>query len=252
MNCQEFEELSGAYVLDAITPEERGLAEEHIAECSHCAQVVRELQLSVNALSLSVPTVEPSAALKERILASIQPKVTALVQPVQKVSQKSFVPQRRSRWQRWSTQLLAVASLVLIILLSGMTVWNIALQQQISTLTMNVSPISYSMRSTSASEGVAGNLECFSKQHLCILTMHGLPMLEGTKVYQGWLLHDQQPTSIGLLNVRNGVASVDFQGDVGDYNAAAVSVEPGPIASKDAPKGQIIAIGDVNKSIPKS
>ena len=84
------------------------------------------------------------------------------------------------------------------------------------------------------------------------LTMHGLPTLEGTKVYQGWLLHDKQPTSIGLLNVRGGLASVDFQGNVGDYTAAAVSVEPGPIASKDAPKGQIIAIGSVSKAVSKS
>lgn len=252
MNCQEFEELSGAYVLGAITPEERELAEEHIAECSHCAQVVRELQLSVNALSLSVPMVEPSAALKERILASIQPEVNSIAQPVQKAGQKRPMPQRRSRWQRWSTQLLAVAALVLLVLFSGMTAWNIALQQQVSSLTMNISPVNYPIQSTNTSAAVTGNLECFSKQHLCILTMHGLPTLEGTKVYQGWLLHDKQPTSIGLLNVREGVASVDFQGNVGDYNAAAVSVEPGPIASKDAPKGQIIAIGSVSKAVSKS
>ncbi len=31
MNCQEFEELSGAYVLGAVTPEEHELAQEHMA-----------------------------------------------------------------------------------------------------------------------------------------------------------------------------------------------------------------------------
>ena len=251
MNCQEFEELSGAYVLDAITPEERELVEEHIAECSHCAQVVRDLQLSVNALSLSVPIVEPSAALKERILASIQPEVTTVAQPVHNIEQKRSIPQRRSRWQRWSTQILAVAALILLILLSGMTAWNIALQQQVSSLTMNISPVNYPIQSTNASTGVTGDLECFSEQHLCILTMHRLPALEGAKVYQGWLLHGKQPTSIGLLNVRDGVASVDFQGNLGDYTAAAVSVEPGPVASKDAPRGQIVAIGNIKKSTLK-
>lgn len=251
MNCQEFEELSGAYVLGAITPEERELAEEHIAECPHCAQVVRELQLSVNALSLSVPMVEPSAALKERILASIQPEVTTIAKPVHNLGQKRSIPQRRSRWQRWSTQVLAVAALILLVLLSGMAAWNIALQQQVSSLTMNISPVNYPIRSTNTSTGATGSLKCFSEQHLCILTMRGLPALEGTKVYQGWLLQGKQPTSIGLLNVRDGVASVDFQGNVRDYNAAAVSVEPGPVASKDTPKGQIVAIGNVKKSTSK-
>jgi anti-sigma-K factor RskA len=252
MNCHEFEELSGAYVLGAVTPEERELMEEHIAECPDCAQIVRELQLSVNALPLSVPMIEPSAALKERILASIQPESTAIARPVQSVGRKSPVSRPRSHWQRWSTQLLAAAALILFILLSGMTAWNIALQQQVSSLTMNTSPMNYPLRSTNVNAGVTGSLECFSKQHVCILTMRGLPSLEGTKVYQGWLLQGKQPTSIGLLNVHDGVASVDFQGNLGDYNATAVSVEPGPLASKDAPRGQIIAIGNVKKSVSES
>ena len=251
MNCQEFEELSGAYVLDAVTPEERELAEEHVAGCPHCTQLVQELQLSVNALSLSVPIVEPSSALKERILASIQPEVTAIPQLVQRAGQMKPTPRRQARWQRWSTQLLAAAALIMLVLFSGMTAWNIVLQQQVSSLTMSISPTNYPIESTSTDigVGVTGNLACFSKQQLCVLTMHGLPALEGKRVYQGWLLQGKQPTSIGLLNVRNGVASVDFQGDVKDYNAAAVSVEPGPTASKDVPKGQIIAIGNVNKHV---
>ncbi len=248
MNCQEFEELSGAYVLDAVTPEEHELAEEHIAGCSHCAQLVQELQLSVNVLSLSVPTIEPSAALKKRILASIQPEGTVKSQPIQEVVQRRSISQLRTRWQRWSNQLLAVAALILLILFSGMTAWNIALQQQVSSLTANVSPVNYPIQSVSVGVEVAGTLACFSKQQFCILTMHGLPALEGTQVYQGWLLQGKRPTSIGLLNIRNGTASIDFQGDVKDYNAAAISIEPGPAASKDVPKGRIIAMGSVNRS----
>ena len=247
MNCQELEELSGAYVLGAVTPEEHELVEEHIAECPHCAQLVQELQLSVNALSLSVPTVEPASALKERSWASIQPEAIVMAQPMQRIRQMKSTPRRRMPWQRWSNQLLAVAALILLVLFSGMTAWNAILQQQVNSLTMSVSPINYPIQSTNDRTGITGNLACFSKQQLCVLTVHGLPALEGTQVYQGWLLQGKRPMSIGLLNVRNGVASVDFQGDVKDYNAAAVSVEPGPIASKDAPKGQIIAVGNVSR-----
>jgi anti-sigma-K factor RskA len=78
--------------------------------------------------------------------------------------------------------------------------------------------------------------------------MHNLPRLQGTQVYQGWLLRGKQPTSIGLLNVQDGTASVTFQGNAQGYDATAVSVEPGPTATQGAPKGQIVAVGVIHRS----
>jgi len=251
MNCQEFEELSGAYILDALPPEERKLAEEHVAQCDPCAQVLQELQLAVDALSLSVPIVEPSASLKERILTSVQSDVvpdpaTRLQQPKQSVAAVKAIPQRRR--QGWSTQLLAIAALILLVLFSAMTVWNIVLQQQISSLTASISPINYPIQSVPPGSQATGKLTCFPKQEICVLAMHGLPRLEGTQVYQGWLLQGKQPTSIGQLNVHDGIATVDFQGSIGHYDTTAISIEPGPGISPDAPKGQIVAVGSVNRS----
>jgi anti-sigma-K factor RskA len=246
MTCQEFEELSGAYALDAITPEERVLAEEHLAQCLHCTQLLQDLQLAVDALPLSVPIVEPSPALKDRILASVQVNETMSPLPIQR--QRPLIARRRRVLNIWSKQFLAVAAVILFILLSAMTIWNISLQQQISSLSASVATVSYPIRGTTTEPGTAGELTCFPRQQVCMLVMHGLPSLEGTQVYQGWLLQGKQPTSIGLLNVQNGVASVDFQGNASVYTAVAVSVEPGPAASPDAPRGQILALGPVGKS----
>src|SRR5256885_8939930 len=52
---------------------------------------------------------------------------------------------------------------------------------------------------------------------LTVLIMQGLPKLQGTHVYQGWLIQNNTPVSIGLLSVQNGVASVDFPGDITNY-----------------------------------
>ncbi|GAC1357301.1 MAG: hypothetical protein NVS4B12_10200 [Ktedonobacteraceae bacterium] len=246
MNCQEFEELSGAYVLDAVTPEERDLAEEHVAQCSHCALVVQELQLAVNALPLSVPTVEPSTALKERILNSIQSDSVVAPQPMRQAVQTKAPVRRRNSWQRWSTQLLAAAALIMLVLFSGMTAWNIALQQQISSLSASTASVSYAIQGQNTDSRATGNLTCIPKQQLCVLAMRDLPALKGTQVYQGWLLRGNEPMSIGLLNVHNGIATVDFQGNTTGYDTAAVSVEPGPVASPSIPRGQIIAIGKVS------
>ncbi len=71
MNCQEFEELSGAYALDAITPAERQEADEHLATCLKCTLLLSELREVVSLLPLTVPQVNPSPTLKERIFAVI-------------------------------------------------------------------------------------------------------------------------------------------------------------------------------------
>ncbi len=62
---------------------------------------MQELQLPVNALPLSVPVLEPSVGLKERILASIQPNNRGALN-LYGVWQMKVIP-RQSRWQKWST-----------------------------------------------------------------------------------------------------------------------------------------------------
>ncbi|HEX4206485.1 MAG TPA: zf-HC2 domain-containing protein [Ktedonobacteraceae bacterium] len=54
MDCQEFEELSGAYALGALTPEEQQRADEHLAQCARCHETYRELQAVVELLPLTV------------------------------------------------------------------------------------------------------------------------------------------------------------------------------------------------------
>jgi len=51
--------------------------------------------------------------------------------------------------------------------------------------------------------------------------------------------------SIGLLSLENGVASVMYPGNISGYEIAAVSREPGPLASKDAPTGPIVAVAEL-------
>ena len=63
MTCDEFEEISGAYALDAVTPAERQAAEAHLASCAKCTTLFQELRGVVSLLPLSVPQIKPSPAL---------------------------------------------------------------------------------------------------------------------------------------------------------------------------------------------
>src|SRR6266849_630218 len=53
MTCKEFEELSGAFVLGAVTAEEREAARLHLTQCKACARLYQELRSVVALLPRS-------------------------------------------------------------------------------------------------------------------------------------------------------------------------------------------------------
>lgn len=241
MTCEEFEELSGAYALDAVTPAEREAARAHLAECAKCTRLLLELRAVVEQLPYSVPQMNPPESLKERVLESIRNESrTTSTQPISISSH----PRRR-----WSTQLLVTAAVVLLLLCGGMIAWNVSLHQENATLGSQVTSLQhqvslvYAMRGNSFAPGASGKVIYVPEQNITLLVVQGLPQLQGTQVYQGWLIHDKQPRSIGLLSMENSVASVTYPGDIAGYEAAAVSREPGPLASTNRPAGPIVAEG---------
>src|SRR5215467_5484720 len=103
MTCEEFEELSGAYALDAITPAEREAAQAHLAGCAACTRRLQELRAVVDVLPYSAPQLKPPASLKGRVLGAIRME-NARTQPL---SINRNASPRPRRW--WITPSLAVA-----------------------------------------------------------------------------------------------------------------------------------------------
>jgi anti-sigma-K factor RskA len=250
MTCEEFEELSGAYALDAVTPAEREAARAHLAGCAACTRRLQELRAVVDLLPYTVKQVNPPESLKDRLFEAIRRESTP-TQPV---------PIHRSQRPRlrWSTQLLAIAAVLMLLLFGGMTAWNVSLQQQNSSLQRQNSSLekqvaslqhqvalAYELHGIAAAKRASGKLIYLPEQNITLLVIEGLPQLHGTQVYQGWLIHGKQPTSIGLLSMENGVASVIYPGTIAGYQVAAVSEEPGPVASKSAPAGPVVAAGQL-------
>jgi anti-sigma-K factor RskA len=255
MTCEEFEELSGAYALDAVTSDEREAARAHLAGCADCTRRLQELRAVVDLLPYTVRQVNPSASLKGRLFEAIHMENTP-TQP-----QSVPIDQRQRPRRRWSTQLLAIAAVLMLLLFGGMTAWNVSLQQQKSVLQQQNSSLeqevaslqhqvalAYQLHGIATAQGASGKLIYIPEQNITLLVIKGLPKLRGTQVYQGWLIHGKQPTSIGLLSMENGVASVIYAGTIAGYQVAAVSREPGPVASKNAPAGQVVAAGQLKQA----
>jgi anti-sigma-K factor RskA len=251
MTCQEFEEIAGAYALEAVTPSEGREIEAHLATCAKCRSLLQELREAVTFLPLAVQQVEPPNDLWERLLPALQQESNSPVAFPQ--------ARRRTRRKAWALQLLAAAAVLMLVLLVGMTAWNIALTRQVSLLQQqlayvqtqqpgHINVLSYQVKGTNPTQGITGSLLYFPEQHLTVLAIHGLPPLQEPHVYQGWLLHLKgkeitSVTSIGLVNLVHDTGSLSFTGNVTGYDAVAVSLEPGPMATPKAPKGKVVALG---------
>jgi anti-sigma factor RsiW len=97
MTCEEFEELSGAYALDAVTPAEREAAQAHLAGCAACTRRLQELRAVVDLLPYSARQVNPPAPLKGRLFEAIRMEST-LTQPAP--IDRSARPRPRRIWSK--------------------------------------------------------------------------------------------------------------------------------------------------------
>jgi putative zinc finger protein len=75
MTCDEFEELSGAYALDAVTLAEREAARAHLAGCAECMRLLQELRAVVDLLPYAVTQANPPESLKWRLLEAVRNEI---------------------------------------------------------------------------------------------------------------------------------------------------------------------------------
>src|SRR3954447_26789322 len=108
--------LSGAYALDALTPEEAEEFAQHLARCESCRVEVREIEEAAARMGAAEAKVPPPE-LKPRVLAAIDR--TPQLRPrtaEQGTAARSSVPSRRTggprRWLTWVGS--AAAAVVLI------------------------------------------------------------------------------------------------------------------------------------------
>lgn len=233
MDCHQFEELAGAYALGATSESERRYAQAHLETCADCSKVVRELQEVTDLLPLTAPQLEPSPNLHKRVMAAVEADAQVL--------RRDWQVQRRSWWQIWQPRLAAAVIAVLLICVGSLAVWNINLQHQ------TAETYTYGVQGTSQDAAASGKAIYIPGDQMNMIIVHNLPKLQGTQVYQGWLITQQTPQSIGALRVVNGTAILGFPGDLQDYTTIAVSIEPGPQATSQAPTGPIVAEGQLQQ-----
>jgi anti-sigma-K factor RskA len=112
-------ELTAAYALDALAPEERSDYESHLAQCERCRHELAELSGAAAALALAAPSAVPPVQLRARILDAAA------------AERANVVPLRPRRL--WVARATTAAASVAACAAVGLGVWAATLSSQLSS-----------------------------------------------------------------------------------------------------------------------
>jgi anti-sigma-K factor RskA len=232
-------ELTPGYALDALDPEERRAYEAHLAGCEQCQQELSSFWQTTEALAVAASGPEPSAALRDRILADVGAEPRQNVVPLESARRRRVVP------------VLAAAAAIAAVVAVAVGIWasdlssqlddaRSALERSQSAAAVLADPDAQSV-ALQAGDGrlVVG---AYGK---AVLVLNGLEPAPTGKTYEMWVvpggnIEDADPA--GLFPGSDGRQIVAVDGTVRPGDVVAVTVEPD--GGVDAPTSPPVVASD--------
>lgn len=246
-------DLAGAYVLDALDPEELEQFQQHLAVCEKCQLEVAELRQVVIVLPLGAAHVEPPAPLKSRLLDAISTDETDATDagpsaPVDAGRSGRIIPMRR-RVSAWTAS-LGVAAAVII---AALGIRDYQLQQnskpqatgsyaQIVADLASHGGKTYPVPGTKSAPSARGTMIQPAQGQEAYLVISGLSAAPSRHVYQLWLMRGGKAYSAATFGDGSKFPEViRVPRPVTGYRATGVTVEPGPHGSRMPTGPQVLA-----------
>lgn len=221
----ELHNLTGAYALNAVGPQEAAAFEQHLTECDPCAQEVRELRRAAAAMGAS-EAIEPPPHLKAAVLAAVD----KLSQLPPRTHSSTVEPdsrfERKSEGHRRVPRLLAAAAAVLVIAGGGFAVSQLSDEPE-SQLAAPVTQVFDAEDATSktvtTSNGDKVKIATSESLGEMAVDTDELPELSRGQVYQLWSISGATTESAAVLDdPKTGAAMAMPSEGV----AVAITIEP--------------------------
>ncbi len=248
---EEFAELTGLYVLGALTEAERQAFEAHASSCVTCTAEIRALTPVPAALAHLVTAETPSPDVRRRVMASLRGGRGEREALEREASAERMIHDRpaarRSTIVAW---LAAAASIAVAVGLGGY-----ALQLRRATsgdrLVAAVLAAPDLVRIDLAGQAVAPSASArafWSRTQGLVFTASNLPAAPSGRVYQLWVLSSQPaPMSAGLMKPdTNGRVSTTVKTPVDMPQPVAMAVTLEPEGGVPAPTGDKYLVGLAN------
>ena len=221
----ELHTLTGAYALDAVSPEEAAEFERHLTECASCTQEVRELR-EVAARMGESEAMRPPPHLKAAVMAAADklPQLPPQIDSPAVETDRRFV--RQSEGRRRMPRLLAAAAAVLVIGGGAVAVGQLN-DEPDSQIAAPVAQVfeaddanSETMKTSNGGEVKVATSPSLGQM---AVDTDELPELTGGQVYQIWSITGATTESAAVLDDPDAGAAMAMPSE---GVAVAITIEP--------------------------
>jgi len=224
MEADTVHDLTAAYALDALDPEDAREYEVHLARCERCREELASLSEAAGALAYATDTPRPPAELRARILQ-------------QAARERSNVIPLRPRWAAPVAAVAAVAACAAI----GLGIWAASLS---SKLDRRADAFSEQERIAAIlAQPASRKIPLEDGQGTLVVTPMGEGVLvlnrlrpaQSGRTYEAWIARGATPEPAGTFDGGSNVVLVRLKRPVTKGSAVMVTEEPE--GGTDAPTG---------------
>lgn len=238
-NHDRFDELPSIYALGALDGEELREFEEHLKTgCAICEQTLKETETILSLIPYSLPSVQPSPEVKERLFKKIKAS--------KRIKESSYEPTFWKRLQPVWFKLAGAAALVLLVLLFISNLFLMdrlreqraevnRLKEQVSTRSevieflQNPNTVVIDLINLQPGLKAHGRILWDKKKNKALFYSLNLPPTPFEKTYQLWVIADNTPVSAGVFKVDekgNGSMKLETLPEPDRIQKFAVTLEP--------------------------
>jgi anti-sigma-K factor RskA len=219
-NCESYRELLAAGALTALDAADARVLDTHLESCADCRLEMNEWQKTAAFLALEAQPLEPSALLRDRILASVRTEVreqSVRVDAVNRQQNSRVIPFELPKRDTWASLrsfgAIAAALAIVALIVSLFVLWQqntrkqnelarlgremaqvrAQLDRQVAVVKLITSPGSHmaKLAGTTVAPGAHAML-AYDKEGRLMLMAQGLPSAPKGMAYQLWYIKDNQ------------------------------------------------------------
>jgi anti-sigma-K factor RskA len=224
VNCNDVDDVIGAYAIDALPDAEAREVRAHLRGCLRHAAKAQELRLTAARLAATAEPLPPPAALRSRILAAVADSPQAAATAPVSIDTARDQTGRAYPSRAWAVAAVAAAAF------AGLFAWNVVLLNRGGEDSVERLASRARIVATLDAQGVQGGgvVLYFPGEKKALVVGDGMQRLDPkASTYQLWEIDGDQPKSIGLMEADvegHGVAVVPFEG--GQAHTLAITIEP--------------------------
>jgi anti-sigma-K factor RskA len=247
LRCDEADELGAALVLGALEADEALAVWDHLASCDQPHVELRAMLGADQVLAVSLEPVAPSAALRDRLMATVARTPQERSSRDQAAS-VADLPEQRG-WLDWlSPQVARQLAVVGVVAALAFGAWNVSLQSQLGQRDQTLRSVANAI----AGGGVAFRVDGSAGRGYVVdtpgtgsaLVVAGLTSLPAERIYELWLIDATgKPVAVGTFTPSDSaVAVVPVDRDLTGFVTFAVTVERTRVA---APTSTPVMVGNL-------